>query len=340
MAPESVKEEMLSRREIFDELAPRACTNAGLWLDRFAKTLGGKDGKQQMLETVCGKNSLIRIPRPYVDYFLRRKQLLERPDVFVGTAEVRGRMVVGLGAESVLETSIALHRTYGVPFIPGSALKGLASGAAHRLFGGKDWQRGGESHKIMFGEKDNAGHVTFHDALFIPSPNNEETLPLDLDVMTVHHPEYYGAGKRPPTDFDSPIPVSFLTAHGKYLMAIDGPRKWIEAAWEILTLALSEEGIGAKTAAGYGRMTLDEPETVVIEKKARDAAAHDIATLKNTINPGNAEHLMAKHFAKLSDDLKRSVAKDLITKLSKKWLNARLDKQWVKDLFAAADEKI
>jgi len=35
-------------------------------------------------------------------------------------------LVVGLGAESVLETSLTLHRIYGYPIIPGSALKGLA----------------------------------------------------------------------------------------------------------------------------------------------------------------------------------------------------------------------
>src|SRR6266699_2079206 len=35
------------------------------------------------------------------------------------------RMVIGLGGESVLETDITLHHLYGIPFIPGSALKGL-----------------------------------------------------------------------------------------------------------------------------------------------------------------------------------------------------------------------
>lgn len=35
------------------------------------------------------------------------------------------RLVVGLGADSVLETAITLHRIYGFPIIPGSALKGL-----------------------------------------------------------------------------------------------------------------------------------------------------------------------------------------------------------------------
>lgn len=35
------------------------------------------------------------------------------------------RLVVGLGEDSVLETSLALHPLYGFPIIPGSALKGL-----------------------------------------------------------------------------------------------------------------------------------------------------------------------------------------------------------------------
>jgi CRISPR-associated protein Cmr6 len=35
------------------------------------------------------------------------------------------RLAVGLGAPSVLETGIALHRVYGIPYLPGSAIKGL-----------------------------------------------------------------------------------------------------------------------------------------------------------------------------------------------------------------------
>lgn len=40
------------------------------------------------------------------------------------------RLVVGFGAEHVLETSLCLHRIYGFPMIPGSALKGVARAAA------------------------------------------------------------------------------------------------------------------------------------------------------------------------------------------------------------------
>jgi CRISPR/Cas system CMR subunit Cmr6 (Cas7 group RAMP superfamily) len=33
-----------------------------------------------------------------------------------------------------------------------------------------------------------------------------------------------------------------------------GPDDWIEPTFKLLKLALSEEGIGAKTSSGYGRM--------------------------------------------------------------------------------------
>jgi CRISPR-associated protein Cmr6 len=46
------------------------------------------------------------------------------------SAKVDWRMIVGLGAENVHETSMTLHHIYGVPYIPGSALKGIARDAA------------------------------------------------------------------------------------------------------------------------------------------------------------------------------------------------------------------
>lgn len=44
------------------------------------------------------------------------------------TAE--SRLIIGLGAQNTLETGITLHPIYGVPYIPGSALKGMARSAA------------------------------------------------------------------------------------------------------------------------------------------------------------------------------------------------------------------
>jgi len=35
------------------------------------------------------------------------------------------RLIVGLGNESIYETSMTLHHIYGFPYIPGSAIKGV-----------------------------------------------------------------------------------------------------------------------------------------------------------------------------------------------------------------------
>ncbi|ALM76268.1 type III-B CRISPR module RAMP protein Cmr6 [Thermococcus barophilus] len=53
----------------------------------------------------------------------------------------KSRLVVGLGDESVYETSIRLMRNYGVPYIPGSALKGVAKHYAFELLADVYWGR-------------------------------------------------------------------------------------------------------------------------------------------------------------------------------------------------------
>src|ERR1700680_515711 len=53
----------------------------------------------------------------------------------LATRERDSRLIVGLGSENVLETGIRLHHTYGLPVIPGSALKGLAAHYCHEIWG-------------------------------------------------------------------------------------------------------------------------------------------------------------------------------------------------------------
>jgi CRISPR-associated protein Cmr6 len=237
-------------------------THAGLWLDKYLKD-DGEDAKKSLVKDVTG----IQTPESYRRFFERWKATLI---ALCGAencreAETVGRLAVNLGAEGVLETSIALHRTYGVPYIPGSALKGLASHYVTNYY--KDdlekadddqaWNR--EMRRYLFGDTSSAGYVTFYDALYIPGTGRG----LVPDVITVHHPDYY-QGRRPaysndielapPADWDSPTPIPFITANGKFLMAISGALEWVEAAFKILELALEREGIGAKTSSGYGRM--------------------------------------------------------------------------------------
>jgi len=171
----------------------------------------------------------------YHDAYARWKELLDK-SAHVCTKElaVRGTLIVGLGGESVLETGITVQRAYGMPYIPGSALKGLARRYAEGTLAQEDdaperakFVPGGAYHDVLFGRQDNAGHVTYHDAWYKPgsAPNDK---PFVRDVITVHHPRYYtgAAGKREaPSDFDDPNPIPFVGARGTFLIAVECPRR-------------------------------------------------------------------------------------------------------------------
>ena len=189
------------------------------------------------------------------------------------TCTVDGRLVIGLGSQNVLETGLTLHHTYGVPFIPGPALKGLAAHYCDAVWGwgeggdekyrkDKTGERVGETYRILFGTTDDGGYLTFHDAWLVPGSGG-----LELDVMTPHHGGYNmpadPKNPAPPTDFDDPNPVSFLSVKGKFLVAVsfvgesEDAEKWAELGLDLLTSALDEWGVGGKTNAGYGRLTRD-----------------------------------------------------------------------------------
>lgn len=166
------------------------------------------------------------------------------------TLRADSRVIVGLGTESVLETSIRLHRVYGFPIIPGSALKGLARAYAE-LVEGKN-----ESDPLfadIFGKSPpeaQSGKVIFFDAI----PANPANLKLELDVMNPHYALYY-QGTAPPADYHNPVPVFFLTVGpgSEFIFAVASRKKCLaEKAQEWLTEALTKMGVGAKTVAGYG----------------------------------------------------------------------------------------
>lgn len=255
---------MNTRRISLQTVTSKADSNAGLWLDKFIKGQNVENDVPRQNDEKPFKNQLIdevtRIETPdiYDGFFNRWQESLAEVGTKFRSLEIDGRMVIGLGAESVLETSIALHRTYGVPYISGSALKGLAASYAHKHLG-SDWKKEtGNAHKFVFGSQDSAGFINFHDALYIPNSGKNRQA-LWADIMTVHHGEYYGGKNVAPADWDSPVPIPFLSATGNYLAAIsggEGTDKWIEFVWLILEKVLQEEGIGAKTSSGYGRAIL------------------------------------------------------------------------------------
>jgi len=257
---------MNSCRNVFVNLDKSIANHAGLWLDKFLTTQQESTNNNEQPKTrLVNEVGTISQPEIYTKFYQRWKQTLEQiSDVQTGKATVQGRMAVGLGTESVLETSIKLHHTYGVPYIPASALKGVTASYARDYLQG--WEKTSPNYAIVFGtsaddqnNEEAAGFVTFYDALYVPDSGINKQA-LHADVITVHHQDYYQDKNLAPADWDSTTPISFLTATGEYLIALSGPEDWVSLTFDILKEALKELGVGAKTSSGYGRMELEIPE--------------------------------------------------------------------------------
>jgi len=170
--------------------------------------------------------------------------------------------VLGFGGEHVTDSGLTLHHTYGVPYLPGSSLKGIASHWAHDVLGKQegnpDWERDGLLHRLLFGTNDSGGLIVFLDGW----PTTDS--PLIHEVMTPHHPKHYvGKGKDfvPASDFDEPTPIHFLAVNTLFFIGFlkrdeEVSDDWFNLTQDILSNALFQDGIGGKTSNGYGRFII------------------------------------------------------------------------------------
>jgi CRISPR-associated protein Cmr6 len=186
-------------------------------------------------------------------------------------AEPEWRLAVGLGnSANAHEIGLALHGTYGWPVIPGSALKGLAAAWAassggidadviRRVLGTPRRDIRAPAVGGLAGAA--RGTVRFLDAIPAGHP-----VAVEADVLTPHVKPYYdgaAAGKPvPPAEYHNPVPLTFLTVRGAYAVDLYGTASEdVGLAAEWLAKAGDELGAGAKTAAGYGYLSVDrEPE--------------------------------------------------------------------------------
>ncbi|GHG09770.1 type III-B CRISPR module RAMP protein Cmr6 [Deinococcus piscis] len=174
-------------------------------------------------------------------------------------ATTLGPLAIGLGNASAYEVGLTLHHTYGVPYLPASALKGLALRAA--LKNGMAQEDLDE----LFGSVGQAGAVHFLDGWLKP----EQGQTLQLDTITVHHPDYYASGKEWPTDFDDPNPVTFLSVRPglTFEVAMLGRSDWANLAADLLRWGLTHPGLGGKTNAGYGGFECSKAEQMLAPEK-------------------------------------------------------------------------
>lgn len=241
------------------DLQHYVCSNVGLWLERYldytpengvrVPTDNAKRRRPDDQPVNCtGVADVIRAHHMRWQAALRGRGWGHRSF----TALPEWRVVVGLGGSSPLETSITMHRIYGFPIIPGSCLKGVAR--AYASLGEEKDESDSEFRAIFGGENDphrSAGMICFVDAVPTKPPM------LELDVMNPHYPDYY-QGKEPPANYQSPVPIYFLTvghdstfAFGLAARCPEGSQ-YLDKAVDWLKKGLQELGTGAKTTSGYG----------------------------------------------------------------------------------------
>lgn len=243
------------------------CRNPGLVFERFAPDLSSARA-QEAREKKAGLEMVRRCgqERELLQALLARRAALAKEHLVKSfTATTRSRLVVGLGRKGTYEVGLSFHRIYGVPYIPGSALKGIARSYASLVLGKAE--KDPELQEVfgvaieLQGDReprrvDRAGEVVFWDAF------PEKPVELDLDVMNPHYPEYYGdtSGRTPPSNWQDPVPVYFLTvATGTPFRVTLSTRRTDAQGQQRLGLAsqwlregLSRLGAGAKTSSGYG----------------------------------------------------------------------------------------
>jgi CRISPR-associated protein Cmr6 len=249
--------------------------HAGLWYERFFNQYDAhwkviesskteKGGKQRWIETVIGKHGDDTLLK---QHHTRTAQLLESLGGDKKVYTTNWHFVTGLGLNHPVENGFSWHPTLGVPYLSGSAVKGLL----------KAWMAqwsGLDEKPEWFGVQDKIGDLIFFDAL--PT----EPVELTLDVMTPHMDKWYKQGgeiksvknepEKVPADWHNPEPVPFLAVKkGSFLFALASrtkDEKNVKEAFGELEKALEILGAGAKTAAGYGRFDYDEKETTALKQ--------------------------------------------------------------------------
>jgi CRISPR-associated protein Cmr6 len=202
-------------------------------------------------------------------------------------ADAVAPFTTGLGNEHPLENGFAFLNPYGLPYLPGSGVKGVIRQASGELTSGdwgdtKGWTldetyllRNGKEEirlsllDVLFGRKNASGetdHVrgalSFWDVF--PQIEGER---LVVEVMTPHQGHYYQKGGTP-HDSGSPNPITFLTVPPKSRFtfhvlcdlehlhrlapSLAGGDRWKELVDAAFQHAFQWLGFGAKTSVGYG----------------------------------------------------------------------------------------
>ena len=231
---------------------------------------------------------------------LFREAFAERSAVTI--AQLEGRLAINLADSLIQNAGISLDRLFGMPFIPGSAVKGVCRHAAFeelKSASTKGQQPLFDLFRAVFGTADNdfkngelrpfqhllSGRAENQKGAiaFLPAyPVNEARVVVDL--TNVHYPDYYRSGRTEDLSKERPQPNPFpaveVGAQFAFCLVLNGVNSdpsLLAAATRWLGTALTVGGLGAKTASGYGWFSLrpDVMEQLLAEER-REAEAGEI----------------------------------------------------------------
>ena len=207
----------------------------------------------------------------------------DRCAIIIGQNE--GRLALNLSDGLIQNAGMSLDRLFGMPCIPGSAIKGVSRHAAlNELKSATSTETAKavfDDFRLVFGTSDadfdeNKGELRDYKAMLGERPVNHKgcvsflpAYPVNharvvVDLVNVHYPEYYKTGDERKLGEEKPLPNYFpcvetgaqfafclmLTALGR-----DG-ENLLARAREWLEIAITVRGLGGKTAAGYGWFSL------------------------------------------------------------------------------------
>ncbi len=180
-------------------------------------------------------------------------------------------LVTGMGMEHPLENGFAFLNPYGIPYLPGSSIKGVLRRAADELAKNSRTNWSQAAIDQLFGHEDSSharrGILTFWDS--IPEIKGNA---LAMDVMTPHFGKYY-QGDESPHDAGQPNPIVFMVIppESKFSFHITADEKrnpgelkggkWKSLLKSTFLHAFEWLGFGAKTSVGYGAFQID-PEVL------------------------------------------------------------------------------
>lgn len=205
-----------------------------------------------------------RVKKPAVDWMCEGRQCettIPFPESAMFRMRLKSRMIVNHSGGVMENATLALHPHFGTPFIPGSALKGIAGHAAWC-----EWMDADDETKAMYGsimaeifgyplgveeiDKSMKGEYETRSGsvAFLPA-NASGTARLDADLINSHErgnpiPVFFPAVAAG-TEFEFRLVPMRITTENDSDTLMFFAETWLKQG-------LREHGAGAKTNSGYG----------------------------------------------------------------------------------------